>query len=152
MSGTDKKAARDAKQAAMFAKLAVAETENWRRRISKTDPFNASNDKQKAFYRLILGIRWLPPEIWDVTLVKGLGVSVRAHKARWLQGWARETQYRIDERVRRMEEKNEAGPKGGRIGKAEKDEADSQGLEVSTMRRRLERLGPNGPKAERRKK
>jgi hypothetical protein len=148
----EKKTARDAKQAEMFAKLAVAETENWRRRISKADPFNASKDEQKAFYKLLLGIRWLPPEIWDVILVKGLGVTVRAHKARWLEGWARQTQYNIDERVRRMEENNEAGPKGGRIGMTKKAEADSQGLEVTTMRRRLERLGPNGPKAERRKK
>jgi hypothetical protein len=112
---------------------------NWRRRIARIDPFKASKDEQKMFYRLILGVRWLEPEIWDTVLAKGLGISVGAYKALWLEGWARQTQYNIDQRVHRMEENNER--RGRRPPKAMKDEAKSQGIELTTMKRRLQRLG-----------
>jgi hypothetical protein len=88
----DKKAARDAKQAAMFAKLAVADTENWRRRISKADPHHASVAEQKMFYALLLQIVWLSDDIRKVVM-KRLGVN----KTDWKRASARWLQYKIAE-------------------------------------------------------
>jgi hypothetical protein len=74
-------------------------------------------------------------------LAKGLGISVRAQNAYALKGWARQTQYNIALRACRLTENKAAGPKGGVIGRAKAAEAESQGITVPAMERRLEKLG-----------
>jgi hypothetical protein len=114
---------------------------NWRKRMSKISPLHATEAEQKLFYRLILGVKWVPLKIKDVVSEKGLGISVRRQKADALPVWARQTAFNIALRVRRIAENNEAGPKGGVVDRAKVAEAKSQRITKHAMERRLERLG-----------
>jgi hypothetical protein len=123
-------------------KWKAASVANWRKRMAKINPLcEPTEDDRKRFYLSLLGVRWLPVEIRDVVLAKGLGISVRAQNAYALAGWARQTAFSIALRALRITENNEAGPKGGRIGRGKKAEAESQGMSVLAMERRLKRLG-----------
>jgi hypothetical protein len=119
-----------------------AYVENWRKRMARINPLcEPTEEDRRRFYLSLLGVRWLPLEIKDAVLAKGLGSSVRAQNARALAGWARQTAFNIALRVRLLAENKAAGPKGGLIGKAKAAEAKSQGLTVAAMERRLEGLG-----------
>jgi hypothetical protein len=119
-----------------------ASVENWRKRMARINPLcEPTEEDRRRFYLSLLGVRWLPLEIKDAVLAKGLGISVSAQNACALAGWARQTAFNIALRVRLLAENKAAGPKGGLIGKAKAAEAKSQGITVAAMERRLEGLG-----------
>jgi hypothetical protein len=121
--------------------LDAAFVENWRKRISKVSPLcEPTEDDRKRFYLSLLAVRWLPLEIKDAVLAKGLGISVRTQKNYELEGWARQTQYNVALRACRIVENKAAGPKGGSIGRVQEEEARSQGKTKTAMMRQLERL------------
>jgi hypothetical protein len=80
----------------------------WQRQIAKTDPFKASAEERREFYRLILGILWLAPEVRN-GVRKALGLSAAAYKKISKPHWALMASLRIEAHIERMKENGESG-------------------------------------------
>jgi hypothetical protein len=112
-------------------------TANWRQRIAKIDPHNATVTERKMFYALVREIKWLPIEIRRAVMTE-LGLSVRVQKNELNKKWAGFLRFRISEREKEMKANGEK--LRGLKTRAQESIAEEEGMRLESMMRQLKRL------------
>jgi len=120
-----------------MAKMRSIATENWRQRIVKIDPHNATVTKQRMFYALVRQIKWLPDGILYAVMAE-LGPGVRTPKNELNDRWASHVRWRIGQRKQEM--KNNGKSPRGAVASIFKEIAEEEGKPVETIRRQLKRI------------
>ena len=118
-------------------KRLIVSKSNWRRHIAKTDPRAATVARRKDFYRLVLQVVWLEPEIRRAVMT-ALNFKARDQNNALNEEWARDVRWRIAMREREM--RNAGEPLRGIPTRAFASIAQEVGMSVRTMRRRLQRI------------
>jgi hypothetical protein len=95
-----------------------------------------NDDEKKTFYKALLKISWLAPKIRRVVMNE-LGLSLRAQKNAFNQGWLMMTRHLITVEKERLKNAGER-PRGGIHDAAIQKVAADQGKKVETLKKRLQ--------------